>query len=382
MPTIAIVLNTAWNIYNFRLGLIKTLQAEGYQVIAIAPRDEYAAEIEATGCHFIDLPNLKRKGMNPFYDLRLMYNLFSIYRKYKVDVALHYTIKPVIFGTLATRFLSTKAINTMTGLGYAFLSNSLIRYLVMSLYRLTLPAAYRTFFQNQDDQALFLQYGLVQKAKTAIVPGSGINTQHFQPQTDVEKRDRVQFLFIGRLLTDKGICEFADAIKIVKKTYSAAQFHVVGELDTGNRATITAEELESWQEEKLIIYHGQKNDVRPFIIDADALVLPSYREGLPRVMLEGMAMGKPLITTDVPGCRATVVHGENGYLVEVKNAEALAKAMINMIEIGQERRLAMGQKGRQMALDIFDERKIVAHYLKVINTLSNRSIASSSALSK
>lgn len=368
--TIAVVLNTAWNIKNFRLGLIRALQEEGHRVIAIAPTDEYAEFIEEAGCQFYDLPNLKRKGMNPLHDLRLMYNLFTIYHQYKVDVALHYTIKPVIFGTIAAWFSPTKSINTLTGLGYAFLSKKWIRWVVINLYRSTLWSSYRVFFQNKDDHQLFEENGLIQAKKSLVVPGSGINTKHFRPQKLTTSRQFVRFLFIGRLLYDKGLREFVEAARRVRLTYPDAQFHLVGELDTGNRAAISIEELSKWQSEKLITYHGKVDDVRSFIEASDVLVLPSYREGLPRVMLEAMAMGKPIIGSDVPGCRAAIVHNENGYLVAVKDAKALADAMQQMITIGEVERQAMGQVGRQMALNRFDERKVVAQYVEVIDELA------------
>ncbi|MEM8528910.1 MAG: glycosyltransferase family 4 protein [Bacteroidota bacterium] len=364
--TVAIVLNTAWNIYNFRLGLAKHLMEAGHRVIAIAPPDAYVEDIEKVGCHFYSLPNLKRKGTNPFSDLRLTYNLYKIYRTEQVDVVLHYTVKPVVFGTLAAKLAGVKAINTLTGLGYAFISDGFVSKIVRNLYRVSLRFSHKVLFQNRDDRQLFLEHNLVSKKLTGIVHGSGINTDRFKPSVKDLTNGATRFLFIGRLLYDKGVKEFIEAAKQILNRYPNAQFHVIGELDTGNPSTIDPNELKEWRSEGIIRYHGRMDDVRPHVAKCDALVLPSYREGLPRVMLEGMSMAKPLIATDVPGCRETVEEGRNGFLVKVKDSQTLFKAMEKMILMSKEERRAMGNYGRHMALERFDERQIVKRYLTLI----------------
>lgn len=364
--TIAIVLNTAWNIYNFRLGLIKHLMQAGHRVIAIAPPDAYVEDIEAAGCRFYSLPNLQRKGTNPVYDLRLTYNLYTIYKTEQVDVVLHYTVKPVVFGTLSAKLAGVKAINTLTGLGYAFISDGFVSKIVRSLYRISLRFSHKVLFQNRDDRQLFLDHHLVSEKLTGIVHGSGINTAYFKPATKDLTNGATRFLFIGRLLYDKGIKEFIEAAKMILERYPKAQFHVIGELDTGNPSTIDPNELKAWREAGIIRYHGRMDDVRPHINKCDALVLPSYREGLPRVMLEGMSMAKPLIATDVPGCRETIEHGRNGFLVQVRDSVTLFEAMEKMILMGKKERAKMGINGREMALQRFDERQIVKQYLEMI----------------
>lgn len=367
MPTISIVINTAWNIRNFRSGLIRALLHEGYQVLAIAPPDEEVKAIEALGARFIPLRRLSRKGTNPVQDLRLAQELYHIYRREGVDVALHYTIKPVIYGSFAARLTGVRCVNTITGLGYAFLSDGLINKAVQRLYRLALRRADLTFLQNQDDYNLFVESGLSKAERTAVVHGSGINTAHFSP-VDMPS-DPKHFLFIGRLLYDKGIVEFSEAASIVKRQHPDASFHVLGALDKGNPAAIDPGVLQSWIDDDIIHYHGTVADTRPYIARCTAVVLPSYREGLPRVMLEGMSMAKPLIATDVPGCRETIMHGENGFLVPVKNSQVLADAMERICKMDKTPLSEMGKKGRELALNQFDEGQIVRQYLDTIERL-------------
>lgn len=367
MPTISITLNTAWNIRNFRSGLIRALLHEGYQVLAIAPPDEEVKAIEALGARFIPLRRLSRKGTNPVQDLRLAQELYHIYRREGVDVALHYTIKPVIYGSFAARLAGVRCVNTITGLGYAFLSDGLVNKAVQRLYRLALRRADLTLLQNQDDYNLFVESGLSKAERTAVVHGSGIDTAHFSP-VDMPS-DPKHFLFIGRLLYDKGIVEFAEAASIVKQQHPDASFHVLGALDKGNPAAINPGVLQSWIDDDIIHYHGTVADTRPYIARCTAVVLPSYREGLPRVMLEGMSMAKPLITTDVPGCRETVDHLNNGYLVKVKDALDLAAAMLRLLTLTPGEQASMGQSGRQLALRRFSEETIISTYLKSIRQL-------------
>jgi len=363
--TIAIVLNTAWNIYNFRLGLIKGLLEEGHEVIAIAPPDEYVPQIEAAGARFIGLKHLLRKGTNPVKDLQLVQELRGIYEQEKIDVALQYTIKPNIYGAIAASPLRTKTFCTVTGLGYSFLSTGLVNQVVKRLYKYAFKKADRIFFQNNDDRQLFLELNLLPEKKTRIIPGSGIDTDYFAPQHNQTENDgKVRFLFVGRLLYDKGIRELLDAVDILSKKYSNFQIELIGKIDEGNPSAIQEAPFQEWlAAHPQAHYAGTTNDVRSHMAKANVVVLPSYREGLPRVMLEGLSMAKPVIATNVPGCRETVIHGENGFLVKVKNSAALAGAMQRMIEMSPELRQEMGRKGRALALERFDEKRIIERYL-------------------
>lgn len=366
---IAIVLNTAWNIYNYRLGLIRTLITKGHQVFAIAPRDEYVSAIEAAGCTFIATHKLSRKGTNPIKDWQYSQELYKIYKKNKIDLALHYTIKPNIYGSIAAGKAGIKSISTVTGLGYSFLSNGLVNKIVKRLYKRAFKSSSLIAFQNRDDRQLFTSLGLCPNEKTTLIKGSGINTDYFKDIGRTQK-SLFTFLFVGRLLYDKGIVELLKASKILRDKNYPIHIWLVGAIDEGNPSAISKTVLEEYVNDNIVTYLGSSSDVRAIMRNADVVVLPSYREGLPRVMLESLAMSKPIITTDVAGCRE-VIQGdnENGFLVPVKDELALAKAMEDMYLLPEVRRAQMGKVGRQMALDIFDEKAIVQRYLDEIKQL-------------
>ena len=348
------------------MGLIEALIDEGHEVICIAPSDEHAKLIQDKGIPFIPLKLLARKGTNPLSDYRLMNEIKSILKKEKIGLVLNYTIKPVIYGTLAAHALKIKVINTVTGLGYSFLSTGIVNRLVKKLYRYSLKFSSVVAFQNQDDQKLFLDNKLVEPSKTTIIPGSGINTSHFKPSQVQNSNGSTSFLFIGRLLYDKGIREFLSAASLTVKQNPTASFDIVGKLDENNPSAVSKEFLNEWTSKEYIHYHGEVNDTRPFIEKSNVVVLPSYREGLPRVMLEAMAMAKPIIASNAPGCRDTVNHGKNGFMVPVKDSETLAQTMQDMVELGNDKRNEMGEFGRKMVLEKFDEQIIIEKYIKQI----------------
>lgn len=366
---ICIVTNTAWNIINFRWGLVEKLQENGYSVILVAPKDDFTQEIEKRNCIFIPLQNLSRKGTNPFQDLYLIRELYTIYKKHAIDIVLHFTIKPNIYGSFAASLAKIPSVATVTGLGYTFMQTGIINTIAKRLYKSAFKRTHKVIFQNIDDELLFTETKLVAKNKATIIRGSGINTNFFTPTTKTENNTNFVFLFIGRLLTDKGIREYVEAAKLVLKKYPTTIFRVLGALDKDNPAAIQETELNEWIANNWIQYEGVTKDTRPFIANADIMVLPSYREGLPRVMLEGMAMGKPLITTQTAGCRDTVINGENGILVPIKEVEPLADAMIQMIHLSQKELLLMGEKGREFALKEFDEKIIIQKYIGIIKNL-------------
>lgn len=366
---IGIVLNTAWNIYNFRLGLVKAFLAAGHTVYAIAPVDDFVSEIEATGCVFIPVHHLSRKGVNPIQDLRFGQELYKIYKANQLDVVLHYTIKPNIYGCWAAGRAKVKSISTVTGLGYSFLKEGMVNKIVKRLYQTAFKSGTRIAFQNRDDKKLFEDLSLCPATKTTLIKGSGINTTHFRPMPKKQVYKKLIYLFVGRLLYDKGVTELFEAAQQFKKQCPETEIWVVGAIDDGNPSAVAKAEVEAQVANGTIRYWGVSKDVRSIMQEADVVILPSYREGLPRVMLESLAMGKPIITTDTAGCRETIQDTKNGFIVPVKDAQALADAMLRMYQLTDEARQNMGKIGREMALQEFDEQAIIKRYFDEIEAM-------------
>jgi len=362
--TVAIAINTSWNIYNFRLGLIDALQEAGYHVVAVAPRDVYTEKIERHGIdyHAIEMHN---KGTNPFEDLKLIYDFWKRYKEIDADVILHYTIKPNIYGSIAAWMLGIPVINNISGLGTVFLREGFSSKIARLLYRIALKIPKKVFFQNRYDRNLFIEKGLVAAQKSDLLPGSGIDTHKFKPRSQNCKHKKViRFLFIGRLLKDKGLEEFVYAAK--KVSSHVAKFYVLGEYYPGNPTAITPKTMHQWEEEHTIEYIGASDDVASVLAQYDCIVLPSYREGLSRVLLEAASMEKPIITTNVPGCREVVEHGVNGYLCKPRDIDSLAEQMENMIHLSQEKCREMGKRGREKVMHEFEEKLVIDKYREAI----------------
>jgi len=359
--TIALSANTTWYLYNFRSGLIKALLARDERVVVIAPLDEYSARLERMGVEVIDLP-MDNKGANPARDAMLLFAYIRLYRQLRPHLVLHNTIKPVIYGSLAARSLGVPFLNTITGLGTTFIREDWMTRVVERLYRISQRRASQVFFQNNDDLELFRHRRLVPQERVQCLPGSGVNLTHFSVKPS--SQGEPCFLLIARLLRDKGICEFVEAARKIRRKYPRARFQLLGQLGVANRTAITREELESWLAEGVVEYLGETDDVRPFIAQAHCVVLPSYREGLPRSLLEAGAMGRPLITTDAPGCREVVQDGENGYLCRLKDAEDLAEKILAFLKLSFDERCKMGLLSREKVSGEFDETIVIERYLE------------------
>ena len=376
--TIAIVINTSWNIFNFRLGLLKALQEEGYKIVVIAPRDDYSQKLEDLGFeyHNIDINN---KGTNPLEDAKLVYAFYKLYKKIAPDVLLQYTIKPNIYGSMAAGMLGIPVISNISGLGTVFLNDSLSSKIARFLYKIALKVPKKVFYQNAHDRALFIDSNLVKEEKTDLLPGSGIDTEKFKPLDIIVKDSTkpLQFLFIARLVRDKGLVEFVHAAKQISVQRSGfsvqeeqeVEFCILGAYYPGNPTAISEGEMKEWEEEGSVKYLGVSDDVKSLIAEADCIVLPSYREGLSRVLLEAASMAKPIITTNVPGCREVVDDGVNGYLCDVKDAGSLAEQMEKMILLSENARIQMGEKGREKVIKEFDEKIVIEKYLEAIEEL-------------
>ena len=366
--TIAIVLNTSWNIYNFRLGLIRALREEGYSVIVIAPKDDYSEKLEAEGFLYYDI-KMNNKGVNPFEDLLLVYAFYKLFRETKPDIILNYTIKPNIYSSFAGKSLGVPVINNITGLGTVFLNNNISSYIARWLYRFSLQKN-SVVFQNRDDMRLFLEKKIVTEDRVTLIPGSGIDTERFKPQYRNSSNKNFTFLMIARLIKDKGIEEYIDAIRLIRANDyygKRCSFKILGSLYLSNPTAISKEILDSWIEEGVIEYLGHSDSVQEEINRVDAVVLPSYREGLSRVLLEASSMEKPIITTDVPGCRDVVDNDINGYLVNVKSSIELADAMRKMIDLSKSDLIKMGRAGRRKVIDNFSQKRVIDKYIKLLH---------------
>lgn len=369
---IFILASSARSLRNFRGALIESLGASGHEVHCAAPdlmEDSVTRDwLHARGviCH--DLP-LARTGLSVTGDLRALGHLFRMMRKLRPDLVLAYTIKPVIWGMIAAWMARVpQRVALITGLGYAFVGEArgkraVIRQLVSRLYNAALRRATLVFFQNPDDRDDFTRWNILPKhSRVVLVNGSGVDTDYFHV-ADLPDPP-LRFLLIARLLRDKGVREYAEAAESLRQKYPEAKFNLVGPLDP-NPEAISEADIHAWQQAGHLTWHGSLDDVRPAIAATHIYVLPSYREGTPRSVLEAMSMGRPIITTDAPGCRETVRDGVNGYLVPVRDAEALAAVMERFL-LGPERVALMGAEARRIAVEKYDVHKVNAVMLKAM----------------
>ena len=302
---------------------------------------------------------LSRTGMNPVKDFLSLISLTRVFRRIEPDILLSYTIKPVIYGSLAARFAGVpKTFSMITGLGYAFsgvkIKHRLLNFLGRSMYRAALSHNRAVFFQNPDDLEMFSRLKLVGKSvRSVLINGSGVDLEYFKP---APLDERPVFLLIARLIRDKGVFEYAAAARILKQRYPEAVFRLLGWFDS-NPEAISPGQIQQWQNEGTIEYLGETQDVRPHIAESNVYVLPSFREGTPRTVLEAMAMGRPVVTTDAPGCRETVIEGKNGFLVPPGNVAALAKTMEKFISTPEIIK-TMGRESRKFAEEKYDVHKV------------------------
>jgi glycosyltransferase involved in cell wall biosynthesis len=362
--TVLISINAAWNIVNFRSGLIAALRAAGYRVMALAPPDAWQGRLEALGVEYVPI-EMDKKGVSPVADLHLLARYWHALGRMRPDIFLGYTPKPNIWGSIAAHARGIRVINNVSGLGTAFMRPGALMRIVTALYKRAFRRSKTVFFQNEEDQALFLDRKIVRAGQARLLPGSGIDLDRFRPE---EKTTDCSFAFllIARLLWDKGVGEYVEAARLVRAEAPEARFRLLGFLDVANRTAVPRASVEAWVAEGLIDYLGESDDVRPHVAAASCIVLPSYREGLPRTLLEGAAMARPLIATDVPGCRQVVDHGVNGLLCEVRDARSLADAMLAMLRMTPAERRKMGAAGRLKIESEYDEKIAIGRYLAAI----------------
>ncbi|VVE67282.1 glycosyl transferase [Pandoraea captiosa] len=378
--------NTFWSIYNFRRGPIAALLAAGHPVHVAAPDDEFASKLAAMGCVVHRVP-MAAKGQNPLQDLGLMWRLYRLYRQVRPAVIFHYTIKPNIYGAMAARFARIPAVSMTTGLGYVFIRESLTTRLARQLYRVAFRHTLENWFLNAEDHRAFVDGGLVALGKTRLLPGEGVDLTHFakaawptkqapanarMPEVAAVSDDAAspfRFLLIARLLRDKGVLEYVEAARAIRAAMPHVVFQILGAADVENPTAISRAEVDDWQREGVIDYLGTTGDVRPFIANAHCVVLPSYREGLSRTLLEAAAMGRPLVATDVPGCRDVIDDGVTGYLVPARDAAALTARLRDVACTPLTTLVRMGDAGRAKVAREFDEHVVIAEYFRILGSL-------------
>lgn len=368
MKKILLVSNTAYNILHFRRSIWLRLLAEGYDVIALAPADGKEQALIEAGLTFIELEELERFQNSPIGDFRLLQRLRQVYRKVRADVILHFTIKPNIYGTLAAYQAGIPSLVTITGLGTTWLNGRWLKYLSQELYRRSLPYADAVIGQNAHDIEALQKVG-VQAKSWQLIPGSGIDTVTFYPTDRKRPKSEVVFLYLGRMLIDKGIAELLTAWRQIHHLMPNARLQLVGEYDEVHPRCIDAKIWSQRNKLPRVECHSFQEDVRPFIGESSVVVLPSYREGIPRSLLEAMAMAKPVIATDVPGCRELALPGETGWRVPPRSAAALAEALLLAYRMNPNTRANLGLQGRDLVTDGYSEMIVADQYLAIIRSI-------------
>ncbi len=367
--------NTDWYLYNFRLALARAIRERGVEVVLVSPPGPYGQRLRDQGFRWIPVP-MQRRSLNPFIEAKLIRLLVALYRDERPDLAHHFTIKCVVYGSLAARMSGLNGcVNAVVGMGYVFSSRSalarLLRPVVKLVLRLVLKSARtRLILQNSDDCAEFLAQKLVERERVRVIRGSGVDTTRFRPPERYLKEDGspLRTLLATRILWDKGVAEFVEAARMLKAEGIAAEFILAGRPDEGNPAAVPASMIADWQTEGLLRAVGHIEDVATLLREVDLVVLPSYREGVPKILVEAAASGLPIIATDVPGCREIVEHEVNGLLVEPKNAFALAGAIKRLARNPQDM-ARFGKAGRVKVMADFDEEIVIGATLAVYREL-------------
>ena len=368
MGKIIFTSNSSWSIYNFRKNLLLKLQSLGYQIICVSPKSNYQDKLKELGflCRTISINSSSTGFMS---NIKILFNLYNTYKDINPDIVMHNAAKPNIYGAIICRVLNIPAINNISGLGTLFLNNKISSKFGRYLYRISQKKVHTVFFQNSDDMSLFIEGNLVKKEQSKLIPGSGVDLVKFKPckrkQNEVEK-----FAFIGRLLRDKGIFEYIQAAELALKKYKQkCKFYVLGDIYKENPTAVTDQQLSKWIDKNIIIYLKKTDLVEEKMKNFDCIVLPSYREGLSKVLLEASAMGIPSITTNVPGCRDIVEDSQNGFICNAKDVVSLFNSIERFIHLSDEQKNKMSQYSRKKAEEQFDENIVINSYIKVIRSI-------------
>jgi len=366
MPSVFLTANTSWYLYNFRQSTIRALLDRGYRVVCMSPEDDFSLRlINDLGVEYIALP-MEGKSTGLMQELRSMLFIWRTLQRYKPIFVFNFTIKLNLYGGLACTLLRVPFANNISGLGTAFIHDSWLFRRVRRVYGWINSRANHLFFQNEEDLALFREARLLGNTPMTLLPGSGVDLYYFAYQSLPEDR-AITFVMIARLLGDKGVREYAGACRLLKKNGVPARCLLVGPLGVSNQSAVSKEEVDKWHGERILEYRGATNDVRSVIAESHVLVLPSYREGMPRTVLEAAAMGRPAIVTDVPGCRQAVEPGKTGWLCEVRDEVSLAEQMRKVAMMSRKEVSHVGYSARQRMEAYFSESVVVKAYMDCLS---------------
>lgn len=353
--------NQAWSLLNFRKNLIKKLLLNGIEVSILAPADDSLDALKNFGCIVYDLP-IRSQGVNPVRDIFLIIKYYFLLKKINPSLFISYTIKPNIYGSIAAKLAGVKSLAISTGLGYTFIHNNIISKVARSLYRLAFKYPDEIWFLNNEDLNIFVESKLAKKNKVYFLKSEGIDTNFFLPLNGGYYKRKFTFLFVGRLLWDKGVGEFIAASQMAKERGENFVFQILGPANVENPSSISNEQIFVWHNKGVIEYLGVHSDVRMAISNADCIVLPSYREGAPRILLEAAAMAKPVIASDIQGCREIVLEGITGFLCRLRDSEDLFSQMLKIANLTENERMLMGINARKHIVDNFSENLVVQRY--------------------
>lgn len=363
MKKIVILSNHHAYTYNFRKEIIQKLIDENYKVYVVLPYGEKVEILKDMGCEYIDLP-LERRGMNPITDFRLLMGYYKIVKKIKPDAVLSYTVKPNIYGGIVCRLNDIPFFPNITGLGTAVENEGFIQKIIVKLYRVAYKNVACVFFQNHENKEFFLKKGF-ELNKYKVIPGSGVNTEFFS-LLPYPSGETIEFMFISRIMTEKGIDQYLEAAEIIRYKYPHTRFHVLGFCEDEYE-----EKLYKLQEKGIIKYHGMQSDVRQFHKISHCTIHPTYYpEGMSNVLLESAACGRPIITTNRSGCREIVNDGINGYVVKQENSQDLIEKIEKFLALNHEVKKQMGLAGRAKVESEFDRQIVVDAYLEEIKRIS------------
>ena len=355
--------NESSSFYSFRLELIEGLLAAGYHLQISLPYGKEADLLVKKGCEFIDTP-LERKTKNPFKDLALLCRYMKILRQHKPDVVLTFTIKPNIYGSMACAMRKIPYITNITGLGTATGNKSLIQEITVMLYKIAMCKAKDIFFQNKSNMKFFHEKGIRRDIGT-LIPGSGVSLGRFTPQ-EYPSDDTIEFIFMARIMKEKGIDQYLEVAKQMRAKYPKTRFHILGSYEDLSYRPI----IEELMEKEIVMYHGKQFDTRPFVAKSHCTIHPSfYPEGISNVLLESEATCRPVITTDNHGCKETVNDGETGFIVPMRDTNALIETVEKFINLPYEQRKQMGLNARKKVVEEFDRQTVVNKYLEQIETI-------------